>query len=134
MIQKLTLSCYLVIILAVVSGCGDRVIAPRMIRKKPVTFEPGDWAFGEKTTMVEVIEFFDNGYSIVWKIKAKDAVPSYGFKVEVGNVPDGFEQVVPIPSKKFTPISGKEYRITIMTDRLSPRGPPFAGGESWIAK
>jgi len=38
------------------------------------------------------------------------------FKVQVGVVPEDFEQMIPPSNQKFTPVVGNRYSIVIVTD------------------
>jgi hypothetical protein len=51
---------------------------------------------------------------IVWKIEAISDIRLSGFTVIVGNVPDGFKQIIPSPPEKFHPTKGERYLIDIV--------------------
>jgi hypothetical protein len=44
-----------------------------------------------------------------WHIKATKPIPAKGFRVTIGNVPNGFKQVVPEQGMLFIPVLGSEY-------------------------
>lgn len=50
-----------------------------------------------------------------WHIKATEPVLAKGFRVTIGNVPNGFEQVVPKQSVPFVPILNSDYLVEIIT-------------------
>ena len=67
---------------------------------------------------------------IMWKIEATADVPLKGFSVTVGDVPDGFKQIVPTPPGKFHPNKGEEYLIDIQGRNLWPNADIF--GKIWV--
>ncbi len=82
--------------------------------------------------MVEVLHFnralrLD---TLVWKIEAKREIPAWVFTVTVGQVPDGFGQIIPTPLKKFRAVPGEEYIIFIDTKPSSVH----AQSTLWIAE
>ena len=71
----------------------------------------------------------------VWDIKAISDIPVPDFKVTVGEVPEGFEQLIPKLPEKFVPIPGRKYTIYIHTKfadnhKYSPHIGPF----SWVTE
>ncbi|MHC4476437.1 MAG: hypothetical protein ACYTEL_12365 [Planctomycetota bacterium] len=52
----------------------------------------------------------------LWEIIARKPVKANGFVLTIGQVPDGFDQVIPAAGQIFMPVSGKEYRLEIETD------------------
>ena len=65
---------------------------------------------------------YDKGYvSIYWEVRATERVSMHGFQLEVGHVPEGFEQTVPGGGAKFTPELGKFYDIEVSLQNY-PRG------------
>ncbi len=54
--------------------------------------------------------------TVYWEIIARKPIRAEGFKVTIGEVPEGFEQVVPPPGQSFTPILGKDYKFGFETD------------------
>lgn len=101
------------------SGCivGDRITSPLKVSGKPNTFKHNLRSLNEKVLMVEVLHFNRplRSNTLVWKIEAKREIPAWGFAVTAGQVPDGFEQIIPTPPKKFQPLPGEEYTIFIGT-------------------
>jgi hypothetical protein len=50
-------------------------------------------------------------FRTVWAIRALNIIPATTLILTPGEIPDGFEQILPSGSKKFVPVSGKEYYI-----------------------
>jgi hypothetical protein len=50
-----------------------------------------------------------------WHIKAIQPIPAKNFKLIIGNLPSGFNQVIPENNKPFTPIAGNRYVLKIET-------------------
>lgn len=118
----------------VISGCiiGDRITRPLKVSGKPNTFKHNLRSLNEKILMVEVLHFNRalRSDTLVWKIEAKHEIPAWGFTVTVGQVPEGFEQIIPTPLKKFRPVPGEEYIIFIGTKPSSVHAQPTL----WIAE
>ena len=53
--------------------------------------------------------------TVCWHIKAAKPVPARGFGVAIGNVPNGFKQVVPKQNISFVPILNSDYLVEIIT-------------------
>lgn len=99
-----------------ISGCiGDRITRPVRVKGVPNTFKHNPQGLGEKVITVKVLHFNRRSKSdtLVWKIEATREIPGWGFSATVGQVPDGFEQIIPVPPKKFRPVPGEEYIIYI---------------------
>lgn len=60
----------------------------------------------------------------------KTAKPAHRIAAPIGQVPEGFEQVIPPPSESFCITPRKEYVIAILTDVKSV----FPLGKTWIAE
>ena len=118
----------------VISGCiiGDRITSPLKVSGKPNTFKHNPRSLNEKILTVEVLHLNRalRSDTLVWKIEAKREIPAWGFTVTVGQVPDGFDQVIPTPLKKFRPVLGEEYIIFIGTKPSSVHAQPTL----WIAE
>lgn len=70
----------------------------------------------------------------VWEIKAIGDIPVPDFKVTVGEVPEGFEQLIPTLPEKFVPIPGGQYTIYINTKFAdNPKYSPHIGPINWVA-
>ncbi|HML76654.1 MAG TPA: hypothetical protein PKB02_19335 [Anaerohalosphaeraceae bacterium] len=81
---------------------------------------------------VNFIKVFDSTYSkTLWHIKAIREIQTKNFYVKIGEVPDGFEQVLPSDDTPFLPVQGKKYILLIDAD-FSPH--VWTGEISWIAK
>ena len=120
---------YLFIVFSIIlPGCiiGDRITSPLKVSEKPNTFKHTLRSLDEKVLMVEVLHLNQTlrTDTLVWKIKAKRKISGRGFTVTVGQVPDGFEQIVPSPPTKFHPVPGEEYIIFIGTKPSSVHAHP----------
>lgn len=51
-----------------------------------------------------------------WEIIAREPISADGFELTIGQVPEGFEQVVPYPDQSFVPVPGKDYNFEVETD------------------
>ncbi len=70
-----------------------------------------DWVKAVRVT--DWKEAYKGNIVVYWEIRAKERVSMHGFQVEVGRVPEGFEQIVPEGGAKFTPEPGKLYYIAV---------------------
>lgn len=70
-----------------------------------------DWVKAVRVT--DWVEAYKGNTVIYWEIRATERVSMHGFQVEVGRVPEGFEQVVPQGGARFTPEQGKLYYIAV---------------------
>jgi hypothetical protein len=52
----------------------------------------------------------------LWEIVAREPIKANGLVLIIGQVPDGFDQVMPAAGQIFTPVPGKEYRLEVETD------------------
>jgi hypothetical protein len=52
---------------------------------------------------------------LCWHIKATKPVLAEGFRVAIGNTPEGFKQVVPKQSMPFVPMLNSRYHVEITT-------------------
>lgn len=93
------------------SGC-DLPKSPEKIEGLPNTFRREALRTKEKVLSVLVR---DAG-GAAWLIMAVKPIDLKDFKVQVGLVPEGFEQMIPPDDQKFTPVVGNRYSIGIMTD------------------
>ena len=112
-------------------GCfGDPVFTPEKVKALPNTFKPVRnplsflhfKASEDKVLWVTV----EDRTKRVWEIKAISDIPVSDFQVTVGNVPEGFEQLIPEPPEKFVPIAGRQYTIYIHTIFMDIPGPRTA--------
>jgi hypothetical protein len=53
----------------------------------------------------------------VWLVKATKEVPARGFVVTVGEIPEGFQQIVPTPPAKPVLLPGEHYEIDIVVEQ-----------------
>ncbi|UCG59226.1 MAG: hypothetical protein JSU70_06885 [Phycisphaerales bacterium] len=70
-----------------------------------------DWVKAVRVT--DRREAYRGNIIVYWEIRAKERVSMHGFQVQVGCVPEGFEQIVPEGKAKFTPEAGKLYYIAV---------------------
>ncbi len=71
----------------------------------------------------------------VWEIEAIREIGVRNFEVTAGEVPEGFEQLIPEPNEKFEPVPGRRYIIYIHTKFADdPRYSPHIGGYGWVAE
>ena len=78
-----------------------------------------DWVKAVRVT--DWVEAYKGNIIVYWEIRAKERVSMHGFQVEVGRVPEGFEQIVPEGGAKFLPEPGKLYYIAVSLKNY-PRG------------
>jgi hypothetical protein len=64
--------------------------------------------------VLEVLVWQSNDSNSVWQIKSQRDISARNFSVTVGDVPAGFEQIIPPPPIKPILLSGKEYLITVL--------------------
>ena len=75
----------------------------------------------EKVRKLKIYEFKDierfpySKRTTCWYIKATKPVPARGFRVTIGNVPNGFKQVVPKQNMPFVPVLNSDYLVEIIT-------------------
>lgn len=76
---------------------------------------------GEKVRSLRIYEYTDierfpgTKLTLRWHIKATKPVFAKGFKVTIGNTPEGFKQVVPKQSIPFVPVLNSDYHVEIGT-------------------
>jgi hypothetical protein len=71
----------------------------------------------------------------VWEIRATKDIPAKGFIVSVGEVPEGFEQIVPVSPERFQPVRGTRYAIFIKTSlNTGPNASVHRVPFFWIAE
>ncbi len=78
-----------------------------------------DWVKAVRVTGLE--EPYKGNLTVYWEIRATERVSMHGFEVEVGRVPEGFEQTVPAGAAEFTPESGKLYYIAVSLENIPRR-------------
>jgi hypothetical protein len=110
------------------SGC-DKVIYPVKIVSTPNTFILSEENWGGKVNAVYVWTK-SRGPVLLWDIQARKSIPVKHFRITVGIIPEGFEQVVPPPPRTFIPTHGEEYLIGIDAE-FKP--PAFSLETSWVA-
>lgn len=122
------------ITIALIQGCGlcDR-IPPRIqkVDSRPFSYRVVGadervhllraWAFDfvpdpNIPPYVMVHQWHKLNIKIYWEIIARKPISANDFELTIGEVPDGFEQVIPSPEHRFIPISGKDYNFNIETD------------------
>ena len=82
-----------------------RMAIPRMFRRQE------DWVKAVRVT--DLKEAYKGNICVYWEVRAQERVSMHGFEVEVGCVPDGFEQTVPAGGVKFTPEAGKFLKYLV---------------------
>jgi hypothetical protein len=122
-------------------GCfGDPVFTPEKVEALPNTFKPvrNPLSFLHFKASEDKILWItvEDRTKRVWEIKATRDIPVSDFKVTVGNVPEGFEQLIPKPPEKFVPVPGEKYAIHIHTKFMDDSGPrtAFIMPTFWIAE
>lgn len=114
-------------------GCiGDKVSFPKKVKALPNTFKHDLRGLGEKVEKVQVYRSSDplKPSELVWQINATCDVPAAHFVITVGQIPDGFEQIIPTPPEKLYLVPSEEYAITIHTNLTSVH----AMGTYWTAE
>lgn len=112
--------------LFLVSGCWqftlEPVQAPYVTRKPPyVAILQFPYKKNERIRDVvvrqEIGAEYNHTYNFetCWHIKAVAPVRAEGFSVAIGDVPEGFRQLVPQDGHSFAPIVGSKYVIQIKT-------------------
>ncbi len=100
----------------------EPVQAPYITREPPYTAilqfpYKGDERILDVAVRQELGASYDHTFSFStrWQIRAIQPVPATGFQVQIGHVPEGFEQLVPANGKQFTPEPRGKYVLTITT-------------------
>lgn len=110
----------LLCVFLLLSGCipHDRLSIPEKVEGLPNTFYlKGNSICGENVARVEIFSYTPTTpMEPAWRIVAKEEVPLKGFTITAGQVPIGFEQLIPADEKRFHLISGQEYGIAIITN------------------
>ncbi len=118
-------------------GCGPWDQAPPMAKKvseQPLTYQivyakgcPSlrphvlrVWVFDtipdpNIPAYVKVHQWHNLNMEVYWEIIARKPIPAEGFEITVGQVPDGFEQMVPA-ARPFVPQPGRKYSFGFETD------------------
>lgn len=118
-----------------VVGC-DPVYEPIKL-DKPNTFMHGPtWDEGR---ILEVIVWHvpksmagenSDQWKTVWQIKATKKIPARGFVVTVGEIPEGFQQIIPNPPDRPVLLPGEHYAIHTESDGYRI----FTQSVRWTAK
>ena len=93
------------------SGCDIGRI-PEKVEGLPNTFRREPLRRKEKVLSVLV----QDSAGPAWLIMAVESIDLNDFKVQVGVLPKGFEQMIPPDSQEFTLVAGNTYSVAIMTD------------------
>ena len=78
-----------------------------------------DWVKAVRVT--DWREAYKGNTIVYWEIRATERVSMHGFQVKVGNVPEGFEQIVPEGGARFTLEPGKLYYIAVSLENYPRR-------------
>ena len=117
-------------VLLYLQGC-DLGMIPEKVEGLPNTFRREPLRRKEKVLSVLV----QDSEGPAWLVMAVKPVDLKDFKVQVGVVPEGFEQMIPPANQKFTPVFGNTYSIAIMTDvRNHDCAYVLQGGISWTGE
>jgi hypothetical protein len=112
--MKLRIMIYLLVFSFSMSGCGDKVPpTPRKLQDISNTIELTHLGIFEKVLQVEVTDA--NNSKVLWKIESKNYTYLKQFAVKLGDIPDGFTQLYPIPPAIFTPTKGASYFVRFIT-------------------
>lgn len=65
---------------------------------------------------VMVHQWHQLNMKVHWEIIARQPIRAEGFEITIGQVPKGFEQVVPPPDQTFIPDPSKSYSFGFETD------------------
>ncbi len=137
-IRKAVLSTLFTALVTVLcGGCGPCDQAPPMAKKiseQPLTYQivyakgcPSlrphllrVWIFDTVPDpnippYVKVHQWHNLNMEVHWEIIARKPISAEGFQITVGQVPDGFEQMVP-SGRPFVPQPGKKYSFGFETD------------------
>jgi hypothetical protein len=60
-------------------------------------------------------------FSTCWRIKPVHRVPARDFQLQIGQVPQGFTQIIPADGEQFTPKPGGKYALAIRTTNKRAR-------------
>lgn len=128
--KKVTSEHILIAVLAasffLVGGCWQFTLEP--VQAPYVTRQPPyvailQFPYKQNERVVEVIVRQEIGakynhtydFETCWHIKAFAPIRAKGFEVAIGDVPQGFEQIMPKNGQSFVPIAGGKYVIRIKT-------------------
>ena len=137
-LTRISMTFILFIFGIMLSGCGPCDKAPPMARRiegQPPRYQIY-FADGCLSLRPRVLRIYAYGYipdphipqyirvhqwhrlnsMVYWEIIARRPIRAEGFEVTIGEVPEGFEQVVPPPSQTFAPDARKHYQFGFETD------------------
>ena len=113
--SRMALCLILLITAFSITGCPQtRLVYPENISHN--TFKLSEQWTGKYITSITVFDKQENNelsHEPVWVIKATEQIPAEKFVFLVGNIPNGFEQVVPDSHEKFEPVDEQEYYIMV---------------------
>ncbi len=120
---RLLLAAALAVVLT--QGCGMMQRKPLRLEQmetRPNTFETvvprGLIPWGEKDLITGISVFQvdpaqPEGSKVYWRLIAPKPIKARGFKLVIGEVPDGFTQMMPSPGEAFAPTPGQEYYLAV---------------------
>jgi hypothetical protein len=112
-------------LVAISAGCGYPDKMPSYLRPVancPDCFvietvgSPGPFQPKERVRAIRVVErdsLYTEVKKVCWQVVADEPVLAKGFKVTVGEVPEGFRQVIPEPPEVFAAVPGRRYYIAV---------------------
>ena len=128
-IKLINSSFLLYVVLLCVPGCASCLIK---IEGLPNSFELTSTGWHGEIVWVEVYHVLEGKGKLVWKIRPVHDISATNFRIYVGSLPPGFEQIVPSPSVRFELIPGDEYSIYVVIYPYGPDlVPPLA---SWVSE
>ena len=123
---KILNGCIFAAAVVLVQGCGMMEKKPlrlEQMENRPNTFQtvvPGRLIpWGEKDLIIGISVFQvdpaePEGSKVYWRLIAPAPVKAKGFKLVIGEVPDGFKQMIPLVGEVFVPIPGQEYYLSLI--------------------
>ncbi len=120
-LTKTAITFSLFIVGIMLSGCGPCDKLPPMVRQiegQPPRYQIyfADGCLSLRPRLLRVYAYEQTHVKVQWEIIARQPIRAEGFEVTIGQVPEGFEQVVPQPDQTFAPDPRKSYNFGFETD------------------